>query len=137
VQQLIDEGLLLIHALTEVELEQAKQIAEDIAFSPMSKDMSPESHIPDAEAIVLMERQDLGAVVILLDELAAREVARRRGYAITGFPGILYYAVQHTHITPEEARALLYACQNEGTYYSTQFIESLYQKMREVTSYNV
>jgi len=134
IQQLIDESLVIVHVLTDVESEEAKRTAEEIALSPLSKDSSPESHIPDAEAIVLMKRQDIDAAVILLDELAAREVAMRRGYAVTGFPGILYYAVRHTRLTPEEARSLLYVCQRAGTYYSSQFIEGLYQKMREVTA---
>jgi hypothetical protein len=56
-QQLIEEGLVVVHVLTEKELKTAGKIAEMIASSPMSRDASPQGHIPDAEAIVLMERE--------------------------------------------------------------------------------
>ena len=133
-QQLIEEGLVVVHILTKAEFERARRIADAIASSPMSRDASPQGHIPDAEAIVLMEREELEASVLLVDELAAREVASRRNHLVTGFPGIVYFAVKYNRITPEAARELLYTCQRAGTYYATRFIESLYLEMKGMVS---
>jgi predicted nucleic acid-binding protein len=80
------------------------------------------------------EREELEASVLLMDELAAREVAKRRNHIVTGFPGVVYFAVKYNRITPEDARELLYICQRAGTYYAIRFIEGLYLEMKEMVS---
>jgi hypothetical protein len=80
--------------------------------------------------MVLMERADLQAVELLLDEAAAREVAQRRGIPIVGFPGILIRACRQGLIGPEEVRDALKECQRQGTHYSNRFIEEIYNRLR-------
>jgi len=67
---------------------------------------------------------------LLVDELAAREVAERQGVAIVGFPGILIRACKQGLMTPEEVRDALQECQRQGTHYSIQFIEEIYDRLR-------
>jgi len=126
-QQLVEEGLVVVHVLTEAELEKARRIAEVIASSPMSRDASPQGHIPDAEAIVLMEREELEASVLLVDELAARAIAQQGGLPIIGFIGVLIAACQQGMMSPENVRDYLKECQRQGTYYSDRIIETVYR----------
>ena len=74
-----------------MEKSEASHIAIEIANSLLAKDKEPVSHIAEAEAIVLIRRLLPIANYILLDELAAREIAERRGLPITGFAGILLW----------------------------------------------
>lgn len=78
--------------LTASEKEAAQAIAEEISISPVSRDKEPSHQYPEAEAMVLMGRTDLETMELLVDEPAVREVARRQGIAIVGFPGILIRA---------------------------------------------
>jgi predicted nucleic acid-binding protein len=95
IQELIDVQFIVVHDdLTALEKEEAQQISKEIALSTQSRDKEPMHHYPEAEAMVLMSRMELKAVELLLDELAAREVARRRGISIVGFPGVLIRACQ-------------------------------------------
>jgi len=55
--------------------------------------------------MVLMLRSNLGAGKLLLDELAAREVARLRKIPIIGFPGILIRACQQGMMVPEDVKS--------------------------------
>lgn len=127
IQQLAEEGLVVVHVLTEAELEIVRKIAEAIASSPMSRDPSPRGHIPDAEAIVLMQKEGLEASVLLVDELAARAIAQQRGLPIIGFIGVLIAACQHGMMSPESVRDYLKECQRQGTYYSDRIIETVYR----------
>ncbi|MBM3236556.1 hypothetical protein FJZ31_09690 [Candidatus Poribacteria bacterium] len=55
----------------------------------MTKQKEPAHHLPEAEAIILASRPELRVHEILLDELAAREVARELKLKISGFAGVL------------------------------------------------
>jgi predicted nucleic acid-binding protein len=79
--------------------------------------------VPEAQAMALMQRVELGATVILLEELAARAVAREIGLNVFGFVGVLIDAAQRGLITPEEVRQVLETCRQKGTHYSDRLIE--------------
>ena len=131
IQALVESGFIVVHDdLTASEKEAAQAIAEEISISPVSRDKEPSHHYPEAEAMVLMGRTDLEAMELLVDELAAREVAQRQGAAIVGFPGILIRACKQGLMTPEEVRDALQECQRQGTHYSIQFIEEIYDRLR-------
>lgn len=131
IQTLIESGFIVVHDdLTASEKEAAQTIAEEISTSPVSRDKEPSHHYPEAEAMVLMGRTDLEAMELLVDELAAREVAQRQGVAIVGFPGILIRACKQGLMTPEEVRDALQECKRQGTHYSIQFIEEIYDRLR-------
>lgn len=131
IRALIESGFIVVHDdLTASEKEAAQAIAEEISTSPVSRNKEPSHHYPEAEAIVLMSRTDLEAMELLIDELAAREVAQRQGAAIVGFPGVLIRACKQGLMTPEEVRDVLQECQRQGTHYSIQFIEEIYDRLR-------
>lgn len=133
IQELIGVRFIVVHDdLTASEKEEARQIAKEIASSAQSRDKEPMHHYPEAEAMVLMSRAELKAVELLLDELAAREVAKRRGIPIVGFPGVLIRACQQGLLTPEDVREALQECQRQGTHYATQFIEGICERLRRV-----
>jgi predicted nucleic acid-binding protein len=79
IQELIDVGFIVVCELSEVEKEAAKRISEEIAAHPFAKDKVVQNHYPEAEAMVLTGRAELQAPEILLDEQAAREVAKAHG----------------------------------------------------------
>jgi predicted nucleic acid-binding protein len=85
IRMLIETGFIAAHNLTDSERVTARAIAEEIARLPVSRDKDPAHHYPEAEAIALMEREDLEAVELLVDELAARGAAQRRGIASSDF----------------------------------------------------
>lgn len=131
IQMLIEAGFIVVHHdLTASEKEAAQALAVEISKSSVSKDKEPSHHYPEAEAIILMARADLEAVELLVDELAAREVAQRMGIAIVGFPGILIRACWQGLLTPGGVRDALQECQRQGTHYSTQFIQQIYDHLR-------
>ncbi len=129
---LILAGFVVVHDdLTVAEQETAREIADAIARSPKSRDEEAVHHLPEAEATALMGRSDLPAVEILLDELAAREVAEQRGIPIVGFPGLLVRACRQGIVGPEEVRAALLECRRQGTHYASAFIEAVYRRLWE------
>ena len=130
IRAMIETEFIAVRNLTDSERVTARAIAEEITQSSMSRDKDPVHHYPEAEAIVLMERGNLEAVELLVDELAARETARRRRIAIVGFPGLLIRACQQDLLTPEQVRDTLIECQRQGTHYSNQFIAEIYQRLR-------
>ena len=115
-----------VHSLTESEEEMARTIARQIAFHPLSRDPVPDSHLGEAQAIVLAKREEFINDILLLDEQAARVVACQEGLQITGFPGVLLLAVRRGLITPTDLKQRLIICQQQGTHYSTSFIEQVY-----------
>lgn len=130
IQTLLDSGIMLVHKdLTIYEKEVAKAISEEIAATHATKDKDPAHHLPESQAIVLMQRSNLGAVELLIDEMAAREVARSRGVPIIGFPGILIRACQQGMMSPEEVKSNLEECQRQGTHYSPRLIDDIYHKL--------
>ena len=131
IRALISAGFIIVHDdLTVLEQERAQQMAMEIADSKVSKDKEAAHHYPEAEAMVLMERSELRAVELLLDELAAREIAQQRKIPVVGFPGILIRACQQGLISAEDVRDALLECQRQGTHYATTFIEEIYTRLR-------
>ena len=114
--------------------EAAKVIASEIANSPITRDKNPEHHLPEAYAIILMQRGDLEAVELLIDELAARDVARQRRVPFIGFPGILIRACWQQIIEPEDVLAALTECQRQGTHYSNKLINEIYDSLKVSSS---
>jgi predicted nucleic acid-binding protein len=121
---LIQEGfVVLAETLTADEKDRAETLARRIAAQPSSGDPDYRNHLPEAEAMVVATRPELGCVRILLDELAARAVAEEEGLRITGFPGVVGRAGLDGLLTRNEIRHLLGLCQQQGTHYSNRLIE--------------
>lgn len=118
-----EEFVVLAEALTANEKERVEMLARRIAAQPSSGDPDYRSHLPEAEAMVVTARPELGCTLILLDELAARVVAEEEGLRITGFPGIVGRAGLDGLLTKNDIRHLLSLCQQQGTRYSNQLIE--------------
>jgi len=128
VERLIAENLIQVHALSPSECRRAEGVARRIAGRPSAKVKEYQHHLPEAEAMVLMGREELDSDVILLDERAAREVAEELGLPIAGFVAVLVKACLEKVITAEEMRFLLKSCQAAGTRYSDALIEQVYQQ---------
>lgn len=77
-----------------------------------------------------MLRSNFQAVELLIDELAARDVARQRKVPFIGFPGILIRACWQKIIDPEEVLAALVECQRQGTHYSNKLIIEIYDSLK-------
>jgi predicted nucleic acid-binding protein len=77
-----------------------------------------------------MLRCDLGAIELLIDELAARDAAQRRGVPIIGFPGILIRACEQGMMEPEDVLRALEECKKQGTHYSPKLINEVYGKLK-------
>ncbi len=122
VQRLIAEGFLVVVSLSEEEFGQAKEVAKAIAARAKTKDF--EAHLPEAQAIVLTMRSDLNAAHILLEESAARAVAKVLEVEFTGFVGVVIAAAQSGLLTPEEVREVLETCRRKGTFYSDALVET-------------
>ena len=86
-----------------------------------------ENHLGEAQAIALALRSEHRNDLLLLDELAAREIAKQMGAKLSGFPGVLLLAVQVGLISAEELKARLEACRYKGTHYGAELIEQVYE----------
>ena len=128
IERLIDEGLVKVHVLTPEECRRAEEIARRIANRPSARVKEYQHHLPEAQAIVLMEREDLDADVILLDGQAVREVAAESGLPVAGFVAILVKACLEGLLSAEQIRTLLEVCQAAGTRYSNALIEEIYRQ---------
>jgi predicted nucleic acid-binding protein len=84
VLSLVNEGWIIPVDPTAEETSQAQNLARRIAASPLTNDKAPASHLPEAEAIVLVQRPELDAPRVLVEELAARQVCRDENISITG-----------------------------------------------------
>lgn len=131
ISSLIEEGFVIVHSLSTEERAKAEGLAKKIAASTQAKVKEFEHHLPEAEAMVLMERPELGCEVLLVEEKAAREVARELKLEITGFVGIVAKAASEGIITTEEVRRLLEMCRQKGTHYSDALIEWAQEYGRE------
>jgi predicted nucleic acid-binding protein len=131
IKELIGVGYMAVCELSGTEKEAAKQISEEIANHPLTMDRIPQNHYAEAEAMVLMNRPELQALEILLDEQAAREVARKHGLSVIGFAGVLVRACKEGRITPEAVRDILCKCRSLGTHYAKEFIKSIYARLKE------
>ena len=119
------EDMLIIHALTKPEKDDALAWARKISAHPGAKDRDPKSHLGEAE--VIARRAEFKDAVILLDELAARAIASELGLTISGFAGVLLLAVEAGLLTPKELKERLERCRKLGTHYSKSFIESIFK----------
>jgi predicted nucleic acid-binding protein len=122
---------LVIVKLTRSEEKQARAIARKIARHPASNDPAPATHLGEAQTIVLSRRPAHRNDVLLLDEMAARAIAREAGLRFSGFPGVLLLAVQGTLISAEELKARLELCRASGTHYGAAFIQRVYEMARQ------
>lgn len=131
---LIEEGWIIPVALTAEETSRVKDLARRIAASPLTNDKTPANHQPEAEAVVLAERSELGASRVLVEELAARQVSREENVLFTGFIGVLLLACEEQVLTPDEMRRLLNECRRQGTHYGSALIDnvcSLCERLRQ------
>jgi predicted nucleic acid-binding protein len=94
-----------------------------IAAHPASGDPDYRSHLPEAEVMIIAGRSELACARILLDERAARVIAKEDGLDVLGFPGIVGMAGLDGLLTKAEIRCLLDLCQQQGTHYSRRLIE--------------
>ena len=133
IQTLRDVGFVVVRQLSDTEKTRARQISAEIASHPLAKDRDPQGHYPEAEAIVLMSRAEFRESEIILDELAAREVAKEHQIPVIGFAGLLIRACQDGYLSPEQVRETLYRCQSLGTHYATAFIKGIYRRLKEET----
>lgn len=134
IRDLIDSKFVAVHALTGEEKQAARDIAEAIAQSPLSNDKEAGHHYPEAEAMALIERPELEAQELLLDERAAREIAQAREIPVVGFAGVLIRSSQRELLSAEAVRDALTLCQQQGTHYSNQFIAEVYRRLKEGAS---
>ncbi len=131
IHELINTGFIVVLTLTDLEKQTAQKIAEAIAQSRLSKDKVAQNHYPEAEAIALMERKELQAQEILLDELAARSIATKRGIPVVGFAGVLIRVCRQGLLSAKDVRDILTLCQQQGTHYSNRFIAQVYRRLKE------
>jgi predicted nucleic acid-binding protein len=127
IRELLHEGFVsVVEELTDREKELAEDVARRIATDPTSRDPEWRNHLPEAEAIVVVQqRTHLMIGQILLAEKAARGVAQELGLPMTGFPGILGRAGMDGLVTQNEIRQLLYTCKQQGTHYGDELIETV------------
>jgi len=128
--RLIDSRLVMILPLSSEEQARAVVVAQQIATSPLSRDPVVASHIPDAETIVLAQRLGGECDFVLLDEMAAREVATSLGLRVTGFLGTLRFAYLRGLVTIEEIENILRECQRQGTHYNNALIHNFCEVLR-------
>jgi predicted nucleic acid-binding protein len=119
------EPALVTRKLNPTEDRAARAIAKEIA-EQAGGDAPASSHIGEAQAITLALRLEYRSDILLLDELAARTVAKRHGLNISGFPGVLLLAVQVGMISAADLKDRLEMCRSQGTHYGKNFIEQVY-----------
>ena len=113
--------------LTSREEKRAFSLAEQIAQHSDTHDPIVENHLGEAQAITLALRSDHQDDLLLLDELAARAIAKQLGIKLSGFPGALLLAVQGGLISAEVLKARLERCREQGTHYGATFIQQVYE----------
>jgi predicted nucleic acid-binding protein len=128
---LIRAGLVRALPLTHSEQQQAEAIAERIAKSPFAHDAQPETHLPEAQAMVLARRNELEVEVFLVEERAAFCVAEELGLRATGFVGSLIRAAQAGMLTAVEVEDSLRACREQGTRYSKALVQEALRLCRK------
>lgn len=117
---------LVTAELTANEEKRAVTFAERIAQHPDSGDPVVENHLGEAQAIALALRPEYQEDLLLLDELAARAIARETSVKLSGFPGVLLLATQGGLISAEDLKARLETCRQKGTHYGATFIQQVY-----------
>jgi predicted nucleic acid-binding protein len=131
-RELIKDGLVVVEHLSSAEAASAKDIARRIAVCSVSKTYDHHHHLPEAEAIVLAQREELEVSRVLLEENAARQIAQQLGLLLTGFIGVLLLACDEQLLTPGEMRILLETCRQCGTHYSDKLIDQVCQQCEEL-----
>lgn len=134
IQQARAQDFVRVEHLSAQGAVRAKQIAERIASSPLTRVRDQTRHLPEAEAIVLMQRPDLQADRILLEEKAARQVAVSLNISVTGFVGVLLLACADGHLSPSGMQDLLETCRRQGTRYSNPLVAEAVKRCREVST---
>lgn len=122
---------LVVVKLKTNEKERASTIAEQIAQHPDTNDPVAENHLGEAHAIVLALRPEHRNDLLLLDELAARAIAKQMGMKLSGFPGALLLATQGGLISAEELKERLEICCKQGTHYKATFIRQVYEMAKQ------
>lgn len=118
---------LVVVALMPEEEQRAYSIAEQIALHPANNDRVVDNHPGEAQAITVALRPERQEDILLLDELAARAIARQLGIRLSGFPGVLLLAVQTGLLTADGLKVRLERCRQQGTHYGTAFIQQVYE----------
>jgi len=126
----IKRGFIEICSLTEEENKLAKTIAGEIALKSQKKEAK--HHKGEADAMALAKRVIFKGCPILLDEKAARIVAKERNQNLSGYAGLLIQLTKKGIIMPEQAKHFLEVCQRQGTRYTQSFINSVYEMCKEV-----
>ncbi|MEK7785065.1 MAG: hypothetical protein AAB658_06510 [Chloroflexota bacterium] len=122
---------LTIVKLTSGEEKRAQTVAKLIAEHPDTNDPIVENHLGEAQAIVLALRSEHQDDLLLLDEFAARVIAKQMGIKLSGFPGALLLAVQGGLISAEELKVRLEKCREQGTHYGATFIQQVYEVAKQ------
>lgn len=122
---------LVIVKLKAKEQKRAFTFAKQIAQHHDTNDPVVVNHVGEAQAIVLALRPEHRDDVLLLDELAARAIAKQTGVKLSGFPGVLLLATQGGLISAEELRTRLEICREKGTHYRTSFIQQVYEMAKQ------
>ena len=123
---------LMIVNVTPSEQRRALVVARRIAQHPATNDRIAANHLGEAEVIVLALRAEYRNAVLLLDELAARDIAKHMKVRLSGFPGLLLLAVQGNLITAEELKHRLERCRQQGTHYGMTFIKQVYEMAKNM-----
>jgi predicted nucleic acid-binding protein len=122
---------LVIVQLTTEEEQAAQSIAQEIAQHPVTNDPVAENHLGEAQVIVVAQRAEHHDHLLLLDELAARAIARQHDVKLSGFPGVLLLAAQMGLISAEELKTRLETCRSQGTHYGVTFIQQVYEMAKQ------
>jgi predicted nucleic acid-binding protein len=113
--------------LTVQEKERALSFARQISQHPDTNDPVIENHLGESQAMVLALRPGHRNDLLLLDELAARSIAKQSGIKLSGFPGVLLLATQVGLISAEDLKKRLELCRTKGTHYGVKFIKQVYE----------
>lgn len=118
---------LKVVKLTSSEQQRALAVATQIAQHLTTNDRIAEHHLGEAQVLVLALRAQYRNDILLLDELAARAVAKQMGMKLSGFPGVLLLAVHGRLLKAEELKQRLERCREQGTHYGAAFIKQVYE----------
>lgn len=124
---------LRVMSLTIEEQESAQTVTRQIT-EQSRRPSSEQIHLGEAEAILLAQRTTPKYDAVLLDELAARTVAKSHGLTVIGFGGVLLLAVDRGMMSPDELRDRLEHCRQLGTHYGPSLVQSLFDQATKLRS---
>jgi predicted nucleic acid-binding protein len=122
---------LMVVKLTVKEEKRALVFARQISPHPNTNDPIIENHLGESQAIELSLRSEHKNDMLLLDELAARSVAKQAGIKLSGFPGVLLLATQVGLISAQELKKRLELYRSMGTHYGLNFIKQVYEMAKQ------